>query len=182
MVLLRCILIRNEGLLYALIKLLAWMVNIKLILNDLIKEIILAQWHLIFPILMSQVRIHNFLERTKNYQRKKTAADAEESAGKEKEILRKRVNSLIKRKRLLDVQKLVKTEEMKPWGRDTQAKVRVHYVISLRWLTNTLLFFSRTFQLNWLYYGHSNKIFLLLSPFLFIIPWIVDEFLLFLPS
>ncbi|WCJ30146.1 DNA-directed RNA polymerase 3 chloroplastic [Euphorbia peplus] len=70
-----------------------------------------------------EVRIHNFLEKTKNYQRKKTSADAEESLGKATEILRKRVNNLIKKKRLIDVQKLVKNEEMKPWGRDKQAKL-----------------------------------------------------------
>ncbi|XP_048228185.1 DNA-directed RNA polymerase 3, chloroplastic [Ricinus communis] len=70
-----------------------------------------------------EVRIHNFLEKTKNYQRKKTISGAQESLGKEKEILRKRVNSLIRRKKLIEVQKLVKNEEMKPWGRDTQAKL-----------------------------------------------------------
>lgn len=42
---------------------------------------------------------------------------------KEKEILRKRVNSLIRRRRLIEVQKLIKNEEIKPWGRDAQAKV-----------------------------------------------------------
>ncbi|XP_050213879.1 DNA-directed RNA polymerase 3, chloroplastic [Mercurialis annua] len=70
-----------------------------------------------------EVRIHSFLEKTKNFQRKTATCDAQENLGKEKEILRKRVNCLIKRKRLSDVQKLVKNEEMKPWGRDKQAKL-----------------------------------------------------------
>ena len=71
---------------------------------------------------MSQVRIHNFLEKTKNYQRKKIIDDVQ-GLNKEKVILRKRVNSLIRRRRLIEVQKLVKNEEIKPWGRDVQAKV-----------------------------------------------------------
>ncbi|KAM1061407.1 hypothetical protein ACFX2G_026385 [Malus domestica] len=70
-----------------------------------------------------EVRIHSFLEKTKNFQRKKTAVADEDSLIKEKEILRKRVNVLIKRKRLREVQKLLVKEEFKPWGRDTQAKL-----------------------------------------------------------
>lgn len=70
-----------------------------------------------------QVRIHSFLEKTKNYQRKKTLAENEEGPSKEKEILRKRINGLVRRKRLSEVQKLLRKEEFKPWGRDTQAKV-----------------------------------------------------------
>ncbi|OAY31446.1 DNA-directed RNA polymerase 3B, chloroplastic isoform X2 [Manihot esculenta] len=70
-----------------------------------------------------EVRIHNFLEKTKNFQRNKKTTDAQQNLGREKEILRKRVNNLIRRKRLTEVQKLVKNEEMKPWGRDTQAKL-----------------------------------------------------------
>lgn len=69
------------------------------------------------------MRIHSFLEKTKNYQRKKTLADNEEGLNKEKDILRKRVNGLIRRNRLKEVQKLLRKEEIKPWGRDTQAKV-----------------------------------------------------------
>lgn len=77
------------------------------------------------------MRIHSFLEKTKNYQRKKTLADNEDGLSKEKEILRKRINGLIKRNRLKEVQKLLKKEEIKPWGRDTQAKVctALHFVI-----------------------------------------------------
>ncbi|KAM1808968.1 hypothetical protein TB2_025453 [Malus domestica] len=70
-----------------------------------------------------EVRIHSFLEKTKNFQRKKTAGADEDSLIKEKEILRKRINVLIKRKRLREVQKLLVKEEFKPWGRDTQAKL-----------------------------------------------------------
>ncbi|KAK4853516.1 hypothetical protein QYF36_010423 [Acer negundo] len=70
-----------------------------------------------------EVRIHGFLEKTKKYKRKKIVADSQEVLCKEKEILRKRVNGLIKSKRLVEVQKLLKNEEYKPWGRDTQAKL-----------------------------------------------------------
>ncbi|XP_011018068.1 PREDICTED: DNA-directed RNA polymerase 3, chloroplastic [Populus euphratica] len=70
-----------------------------------------------------EVRIHNFLEKTKNHQRKKTMHDVQESMDKEKEMLRKRVNSLIRRKRLMEVQNLVKQDETKPWSRGTQAKL-----------------------------------------------------------
>jgi len=37
--------------------------------------------------------------------------------------LRKRVNGLIKRRRLKQVQMLLKEEECGPWGRNIQAKV-----------------------------------------------------------
>ncbi|XP_022731756.1 DNA-directed RNA polymerase 3, chloroplastic isoform X4 [Durio zibethinus] len=70
-----------------------------------------------------EVRIHNFLEKTKNHQRKQII-DEVQGVSKEKEILRKRVNSLIKRRRLTEVKKLVKNEEIKPWGRDAQAKAK----------------------------------------------------------
>ncbi|KAH9806287.1 DNA-directed RNA polymerase 3 [Citrus sinensis] len=70
-----------------------------------------------------EIRIHSFLEKTKNYKRKKIIADTEEVLSKEKELLRKRVNSLIKSKRVMEAQKLLKNEETKPWGRDTQAKL-----------------------------------------------------------
>lgn len=63
------------------------------------------------------------MEKSKSLQRKKTSVADEDGLSKEKEILRKRVNGLIRRKRLVEVQKLLKKEDMKPWGRDTQAKV-----------------------------------------------------------
>lgn len=70
-----------------------------------------------------QVRIHSFLEKTKKYHKGKIVTQAQEDLSKETEILRKRVRRLIKRKRIIEVQKLVKNEEIKSWGRDTQAKV-----------------------------------------------------------
>uniref|UniRef100_A0A5B7BD76 DNA-directed RNA polymerase n=1 Tax=Davidia involucrata TaxID=16924 RepID=A0A5B7BD76_DAVIN len=70
-----------------------------------------------------EVRIHSFLEKTKKYQRKKIVAQNQEDFNKEAETLRKRVTSLIRRKRVIEVQKLVKNEEIEPWGRDTQAKL-----------------------------------------------------------
>ncbi|GAB4853640.1 DNA-directed RNA polymerase 3B, chloroplastic [Ancistrocladus abbreviatus] len=69
-----------------------------------------------------EIKIHNYLERTKS-SRRKNASDTFEASSKEKEILRKRVNSLIRRRRLVEVAKLVKTEETVSWGRDTQAKL-----------------------------------------------------------
>ncbi|KAL4654438.1 hypothetical protein ACB092_01G378300 [Castanea dentata] len=70
-----------------------------------------------------EVRIHSFLEKTKNSQSKKIVADTEDGLHKEKQILRKRVNSLIRKRKLKEAQKLLKKEEFKPWGRDTQAKL-----------------------------------------------------------
>ncbi|KAH0850013.1 hypothetical protein HID58_095872 [Brassica napus] len=65
-----------------------------------------------------EVRIHNFLKRT----RKNNAGDSQEEL-KDKQLLRKRVNSLIRRKRIIDALKVVKSEGIKPWGRATQAKL-----------------------------------------------------------
>ncbi|XP_022158152.1 DNA-directed RNA polymerase 3, chloroplastic isoform X2 [Momordica charantia] len=69
-----------------------------------------------------EVRIQSFLEKARSNQRTKIPADAQ-CLSKEKEILRKRVNGLIRRRRLKEVQKLLKKEEFKAWGRDTQAKL-----------------------------------------------------------
>ncbi|XP_022969563.1 DNA-directed RNA polymerase 3B, chloroplastic isoform X1 [Cucurbita maxima] len=68
-----------------------------------------------------EVRIQSFLKARSN-QRTKVPADAQ-CSNQEKELLRKRVNSLIRRRRLKEVQKLLKKEEFKDWGRDTQAKL-----------------------------------------------------------
>lgn len=76
-----------------------------------------------FPFILSQVMVQKLLENAKNDPSKSDAVEAEEDLDKEKEIRRRRVNSLIRRKRYKDVQKLVKNEGIKPWGRDTQAKV-----------------------------------------------------------
>ncbi|KAF3555576.1 hypothetical protein F2Q69_00016601 [Brassica cretica] len=65
-----------------------------------------------------EVRIHNFLKRT----RKNNAGDSQEEL-KDKQLLRKRVNSLIRRKRIIDALKVVKSDGIKPWGRATQAKL-----------------------------------------------------------
>jgi hypothetical protein len=95
------------------------------------------------PVLcLYQVRIHNFLEKTKNHQRKKTMHDVQESMEKEKEMLRKRVNSLIRRKRLMEVQNLVKQDETKPWSRGTQAKVCSPHHFFLKWLAVPLHLFK----------------------------------------
>ncbi|XP_050940583.1 DNA-directed RNA polymerase 3, chloroplastic isoform X1 [Cucumis melo] len=74
------------------------------------------------PLKLNQVRIQSFLEKARSNQRTKVPADTE-CLSKEKEVLRKRVNGLIRRRRLKEVQKLLKKEEFKAWGRDTQAKL-----------------------------------------------------------
>lgn len=56
-------------------------------------------------------------------QSQKAVAPTEEGFCQDAELLRKRIKSLIKKKRITEVQKLVKDEEIKPWGRDMQAKV-----------------------------------------------------------
>lgn len=73
--------------------------------------------------ILSQVRIHNFLEKTKKLQKHMTGAQSQEDMSRETMILRKRVKSLIKRNRVVEVRKLMKSEEPESWGRDTQAKV-----------------------------------------------------------
>ncbi|XP_031386659.1 DNA-directed RNA polymerase 3, chloroplastic isoform X2 [Punica granatum] len=70
-----------------------------------------------------EVMVHSLLKKAKNDRRKRDEVETEEDLDKEKEIHRRQVNSLIRRKRYKDVQKLVKNEEIKPWGRDTQAKL-----------------------------------------------------------
>ncbi|XP_010273705.1 PREDICTED: DNA-directed RNA polymerase 3, chloroplastic isoform X1 [Nelumbo nucifera] len=72
-----------------------------------------------------EVRIHNFLKKTKKYQGgKKIEGQGDDKVTKEQDILRKRVNILVKKKKLIEVQKLVKNEnEIRPWGRDAQAKL-----------------------------------------------------------
>ncbi|KAK9697452.1 hypothetical protein RND81_08G038400 [Saponaria officinalis] len=68
-----------------------------------------------------EIKIHSFLEKTKNI--RKNAGDIPEELLKEKEIQRSRVKSLVKRKRLFDAAKLVTAEDSKSWSQDTQAKL-----------------------------------------------------------
>ncbi|OIV97230.1 hypothetical protein TanjilG_27213 [Lupinus angustifolius] len=70
-----------------------------------------------------EVRIHDFLEKNKRHQSKKAEAGTEDSTDNDKEKLRDRINVLIKRKRLKEVQMVLKKEEFSPWGRPTQAKL-----------------------------------------------------------
>ncbi|WVZ09514.1 hypothetical protein V8G54_014044 [Vigna mungo] len=73
-------------------------------------------------LLVVAVRIHNFLEKTRTRQSKKTEVVREDCTDNDTQKLRKHVNGLIKRRRLKQVQMLLKGEEG-PWGRDTQAKL-----------------------------------------------------------
>lgn len=68
-----------------------------------------------------EIKIHSFLEKTKNI--RKNASDIPDDLVKEKEIQRKRVKSLVKRKRLFEAAKLVTAEDAKSWSQDTQAKL-----------------------------------------------------------
>ncbi|XP_043705824.1 DNA-directed RNA polymerase 3, chloroplastic-like isoform X2 [Telopea speciosissima] len=72
-----------------------------------------------------EVRIHRFLERTKKCKTgKMIESHKHEDVSTELEIIRQRVKRLMKKKRLLEVQKLVKSEDdIKSWGRDAQAKL-----------------------------------------------------------
>lgn len=70
-----------------------------------------------------EVKIHNFLEKTKKSRRKGISAESPESMTNETIILRKRVQNLVRRKRVAAAQKLVKNDKFKSWGRDTQAKL-----------------------------------------------------------
>ncbi|KAF8396295.1 hypothetical protein HHK36_017911 [Tetracentron sinense] len=73
-----------------------------------------------------EVRIHNFLEKT----RKKTDKDKKNGGGKsdpvtkEQEKLRKKVTNFIKKQKLHQVRQIVKGQDnLKPWDQDAQAKV-----------------------------------------------------------
>lgn len=70
-----------------------------------------------------EVRIQNFLEKEKRDHGKEAVAEGQEDSSKEVAILRRRVKSLIKRNRVIEVQKLLRNEELKSWGRDIQAKL-----------------------------------------------------------
>ncbi|KAL2338549.1 hypothetical protein Fmac_012995 [Flemingia macrophylla] len=70
-----------------------------------------------------EVRIHKFLEKTRSHQSKETEAGGEDDMDNDKQKLRKHVNGLIRKRRLKQVQLLLKEEESGPWGRDTQAKL-----------------------------------------------------------
>lgn len=65
------------------------------------------------------------MERSKKYRsRKKNEGNIDEALIKEQAILRKRVQNLIKKQKVVEVQKLVTYEDgNKSWGRDAQAKV-----------------------------------------------------------
>ncbi|KAK7388405.1 hypothetical protein VNO78_23221 [Psophocarpus tetragonolobus] len=70
-----------------------------------------------------EVRIHKFLEKTRTHRTEQTDAGGEDGKDNGKQNLRKHVHGLIKRRRLKQVQMLLKEEESGPWGRDTQAKL-----------------------------------------------------------
>ena len=77
---------------------------------------------------MNQIRIHNFLEKTKNKKAKKDARKEEDAASDiatiEEGKLRKTVNNLIKKQKLQTVRAIIKGQDpTKPWTPDAKAKV-----------------------------------------------------------
>lgn len=69
------------------------------------------------------------LQKTRSRRSKETEAGAEDGTNNDKQKLRKHVNDLIKRKKLKQVQMLLKKDEFSPWGRDTQAKVGLNIYV-----------------------------------------------------
>lgn len=72
-----------------------------------------------------EVRIHNFLEKTKKHKAvKDTKMEDGEPATQEQEKLRKKVTSLMKKQKLRAVNQIVRSQDdSKPWGQDAKAKV-----------------------------------------------------------
>lgn len=73
----------------------------------------------------NQVRIHNFLEKTKKKNAlNKDLDDGSDALTKQQEKLRKKVTILMKKQRLYQVRKIVKDhDDIKPWGQEAQVKV-----------------------------------------------------------
>ncbi|XP_068656233.1 DNA-directed RNA polymerase 2B, chloroplastic/mitochondrial-like [Aristolochia californica] len=72
-----------------------------------------------------EARIYRFLEKTKK-KNDKTKKDEEESepVSKEQQHLRKKVTTLIKKQKHVQVKQIVKEQDtLEPWGQDAQAKV-----------------------------------------------------------
>ncbi|CAL9063996.1 unnamed protein product [Musa banksii] len=71
-----------------------------------------------------EFKIQAYLEKSKRPRRRKNEGDRNIILCTQQEILRKKVMKLIKMKRLIEVQKLLRNEiEMESWGRDGQAKL-----------------------------------------------------------
>ncbi|XP_064948513.1 DNA-directed RNA polymerase 3B, chloroplastic-like isoform X2 [Musa acuminata AAA Group] len=71
-----------------------------------------------------EFKIQAYLEKSKRPRRRKNEGDQNVILCTQQEILRKKVMKLIKMKKLIEVQKLLRNEiEMESWGRDGQAKL-----------------------------------------------------------
>ncbi|KAL5980484.1 hypothetical protein ACLOJK_028392 [Asimina triloba] len=69
-------------------------------------------------------RIHNFLEKAKKSRRKKIVGDEIAVQSKEQDILRKRVQNLMKKQKCKELQKLLEAEgSMESWGQNAHAKL-----------------------------------------------------------
>lgn len=76
---------------------------------------------------MDQVKIHNFLEKTKKKRvgkNKNVEGGGLDPAIKDQEKLRKKVTNLMKKQKLHAARQIVKGHDnSKPWGLDAKAKV-----------------------------------------------------------
>ncbi|CAA0821104.1 DNA-directed RNA polymerase 3- chloroplastic [Striga hermonthica] len=69
-----------------------------------------------------EVKIHNFLKKTKKHRGIEDTDESQVDLSKEDAILRSRVKSLIRSHRVIEVQKIVRSE-VKSWGQNAQAKL-----------------------------------------------------------
>lgn len=85
--------------------------------------------YLLLCCFMHQVRIHQFLEKTKKKKVDKNTkrdGDGSSSALEEQVKLQKKVTDLMKKQKLHAVNKIVnKQDESKPWSQDARAKVKM---------------------------------------------------------
>jgi DNA-directed RNA polymerase len=75
-----------------------------------------------------QVKVHNFLEKTKKKPQKRTKNEVVEAqtVTKEQEVIHKHLKDLMKKQKGRIVRKIVKErDDSKPWGNALQAKVRI---------------------------------------------------------
>lgn len=81
---------------------------------------------LILTLTIHQIRIHKFLEKTKKKKVDKGSGDRSDTVVQEQEKLRKKVSNLMKKQKLQAVRQIVKgQDDLKPWGPDAKAKVRM---------------------------------------------------------
>lgn len=95
------------------------------------------------------------MEKTKKHQKHMSGAQGQEDMSRETMILRKRVKSLIKRNRVVEVRKLMQSEEPESWGRDTQAKVC--YIETFFVMRATNLFRLKSYPSDCFFESHAVR-------------------------